>query len=119
MNVTCASEFLAGFAQYFSSDEVRAWPWTEEDEQFGKRASWPVGDSVTMEATASVELTEAQLQLTITERDIATSTEGEDARVAFDALLVFEESTLTVDGEPLEYTPVAIVETIRQFNLRA
>ena len=90
----------------------------QDDSDFGKRAQWPVGEATVMEAIATVDLGETQLQLTITERDLATSSEGGDAQISFDALISFEEQTLTVDGDALAYTREAITETIDQFNMR-
>jgi len=119
MDVTGAGEFLAEFRHSFANEEVRGWAWDSEDDEFGKRASWHVGDDPALETIASVDLSATQLQLTITERDVATSTEGEDARVVFDALIDFEEAQITFNGEPLVYTPEAINEAIAQFNQRA
>ncbi|CAE6794498.1 hypothetical protein R70006_05006 [Paraburkholderia domus] len=118
MNVTDAAQFLAEFGSRFANDDVRGWAWGGEDSDFGKRVQWPVGEATVMEAIASVDLGETQLQLTITERDLATSSEGGDAQISFDALISFDEQTLTVDGEALAYTREAIIETIDQFNMR-
>ena len=119
MNVTDAAEFLSEFRQSFANEEVRGWAWDSDDDEYGKRVSWHVGDDPALETIASVDLGSTQLQLTITERDVATSTEGEDARTAFDVLIDFEEGLLTVGGESLLYSAEAIREAIAQFNLRA
>ncbi|WP_199031647.1 hypothetical protein [Ralstonia sp. ASV6] len=119
MNVTSAGEFLTEFAPSFANEEVRGWAWDSADDEFGKRASWHVGEDLGLEVVATVDLGATQLQLTVTERDIATSTEGEDARVTFDVLIDFEEGLLTVGGESLAYTAAAIGEAIAQFNMRA
>jgi hypothetical protein len=118
MNVTDASQFLTEFGARFENDEVRGWSWGADDADFGKRTQWSVGEPTLVEAIASVDLGETQLQLTLTERDVATSTEGSDPVTTFDVLISFEESTLTVDGVPLAFTPEAILETIEQFNAR-
>ncbi|ABO60234.1 hypothetical protein LA345_37045 (plasmid) [Burkholderia vietnamiensis] len=119
MNVTDAAGFLAEYGARFANEEVRAWSWSDGDDECGKRASWPVGQGATVEAIASVDLSENQLQLTITERDVATSSEGGDTQIVFDLLLDFEEQALTVDGEVLMCSHEAVLEAIEQFNRRA
>ncbi len=119
MNVTDAAHFLEQFRALFRNEEVRGWTWDSEDSDFGKRTQWPVGEATIVEAVATVDLGETQLELTITERDLMTSSEGGDAQVTFRVLLSFEEQTLTVDGDGLAYTYEAIAETIEQFNERA
>ncbi|MBN3729369.1 hypothetical protein [Burkholderia sp. Tr-20390] len=119
MNVTDAAGFLAEYGSRFTNDAVRAWCWGDDDAIFGKREAWSVGHASTVEAIASVDLSENQLQLTITERDVATSTEGSDTHTVFDVLLDFDEQTLTVDGEALLCSHEAVLEAIEQFNRRA
>ncbi|KVV07461.1 hypothetical protein [Burkholderia ubonensis] len=119
MNVTDAAGFLAEYGTRFANETVRAWGWAEEDSDYGKRESWHVGHAVTVEAIATVDLSENQLQLTITERDVATSNEGGDTQTVFDVLLDFDEQTLTVDGEVLMCTHEAVLDAIDQFNRRA
>jgi hypothetical protein len=122
MEIICAAEFLQHWAGRFSNDEIRNWVWTVDDDDFGKRTSWHVGADPAVEAVASVELMVDQVQLTITERDLATSSEGvsdADATVVFDALIQFEEGSVVLDGEPLPWDEKSITSVVQQFNERA
>jgi hypothetical protein len=122
MNITCAVEFLQAFGSLFGSDEVRNWVWTVDDDEAGKRTSWTVGDDPAVEAVASVDLMEGQLQLTVTERGLGTSSEDvstSEPQVLFDALIQFDEQTVIINSEPLPYTVEAISLAIRQFSERA
>lgn len=119
MNVTCGSDFLRECGARFTNEEVRGWVWGSEDDVFGKSAQWSVGEDPGVEAIATVDLQEDQLQLTITERGIATSSEDishADAQVVFDVLVVFVEEAVTLNGERHPYTYEALVDLIRQFN---
>ena len=110
------------WAARFSSDEIRNWVWTADDDVFGKRESWHVGADPALEAVASVELMFDQIQLTITERDLATSSEGmsdADATVVFDAQIQFEEQSIVLDGEPLPWNEASITSVVQQFNEQA
>jgi hypothetical protein len=123
MEIISATEFLQQWAARFSNDEIRNWVWSsDEDDVFGKRASWRVGEDPAMEAVASAELMLDQIQLTITERDLATSSEGmsdADATVVFDAQIQFEEQSIVLDGEPLPWGEKSIASVVQQFNERA
>jgi hypothetical protein len=120
MNVTSAVDFLSNYLLLFTNEEVRSWVWESEDGDFGKCASWPVVADSGMECVATVDLGLTQLQLSISERD--TSRESEDpsvdSAVVFDALISFEDRTVTLNGESLGYTEDAIREVINQFNQR-
>jgi hypothetical protein len=120
MNVTSAIDFLSDYLLLFKNEVVRSWVWESEDSDFGKCVSWPVMDGSGMECVATVDLGLTQLQLSISERD--TSRESEDPSVdtvvVFDALISFEDRTVTLNGEPLGYTEDAIREVINQFNQR-
>ncbi|WP_208458373.1 hypothetical protein [Burkholderia vietnamiensis] len=122
MDVTCAADFLQRWASHFTSEEVRNWVWTDEDDDFGKRTSWHVAGDPAVEAVATVELMYDQLQMTVTERDLATSSEdasSADAGVLFDALISFEDRSIVVDGEPLPWREESIADAIRLFGERS
>jgi hypothetical protein len=122
MNMTGAAEFLQRWATHFTNEEVRNWVWSADDDVFGKRTSWQVGEAQAMESIASVELMEDHIQLTVTERDVATSSEdvsGADAQVVFDAVVDFEECSVLINGEPLIWGDSAIAEALRRFGERA
>lgn len=122
MSVASAVEFLAEFAAEFDHEDVRSWQWEGEDDLFGKRVSWPLGRDELIDAIATVELMENQLQLTITEREIATSSESASepsGEVVFSALIQFEDGTVAIDGEFFPYAPASISEAIRAFNERS
>jgi len=111
--------FLNEFGAKFANEQVRSWVWSTEDEDSGKRTSWPAGADPVLETVASVELMENQVQLTITQRDIATSSEDvshADAQLVFDALIHFEEQSISLDGEPVLFGPDSIVDVIQRFN---
>jgi hypothetical protein len=95
MNVTSAIDFLSDYLLLFKNEVVRSWVWESEDSDFGKCVSWPVMDGSGMECVATV-----------------------DTVVVFDALISFEDRTVTLNGEPLGYTEDAIREVINQFNQR-
>jgi len=121
MNVTNAVDFLSNYLLMFTSEEVRSWVWEPENGEFGKSASWPVvaaGSGVDCVATVDLGLT--QLQLSISERDTSRDSEDPtvDTAVVFEALVSFEDRTVTLNGESLGYTEGAIREVITQFNQR-
>lgn len=122
MEITCAADFLQHWAARFSNEEIRNWVWAADDDDFGRRTSWRVGGDPAVEAVASIELVLNQVQLTITERDLATSSEGmsdADSVVVFDALIEFETQSIVLDGEPLPWTEAAVAAVVQQFNERA
>lgn len=121
MSVTNAVDFLSDYLLMFTSEAVRSWVWGPEDGEFGKSVSWPVVAAESgVDCVATVDLGLTQLQLSISERD--TSRESEDptvdTAVVFEALVSFEDRTVTLDGESLGYTDGAIREVIGQFNQR-
>ncbi|WP_454727974.1 MULTISPECIES: hypothetical protein [Cupriavidus] len=114
MSVTDAQAFLSQFAGRFVAAEVQVWEWDKDAEVWGKRAAWTLGDGVVTQATASVELMAGQLQLHVSERDL--SGDEQDAQTVFEALISFDDRTVTVDGVTLPYTDGSIEAVIDRFN---
>lgn len=120
MQTNDAVRFLAHFGPSFDNETVRSWVWTDEDGDFGKRESWDVATSASLQTIASVDLGLTQLQLSITERDASGEADERvnDAVLVFDALVSFEDRTVTLNGDSLGYTEASIREVISAFNER-
>lgn len=114
MHITDASSFLGRFAERFDSAEVQAWHWDADDNVFGKRTSWPVGDGMVSEITAAVELMAGELTLRVTERQLDADDSGSEA--VFEARVSFDDRTVTVDGESQPYDDGSIAAVIDRFN---
>ncbi len=119
-----AKDFLERFAPEFENVAVQGWKWDKEDDDFGKSLSWDIrpydpesGQSI--QANASVDLQLTQLMLSISEREMENSPlDNTDTRIVFDALVQFEDRTLTVSGTEREYSESEIRAVIREFNER-
>lgn len=120
MQITSASEFLGRFATLFENPQAAQWKWEADDEIFGKQISWKLGVSDAVDADACIDLTGSQLQLTITERAAAAAEAGMggDTAIVFDALISFDDETVTLNGRTLPYEEGAIRDVIAAFNER-
>lgn len=123
MTPTDANDFLMGFGGEFENEVARNWRWSgQDDDDFGKMESWTVrpydpDNGQTVEVVASIDLQLTQLQLSISERDMTNGLlSAADTTVVFDALIQFEDQTLTVGGEEREYSESEIRLAIQEFN---
>lgn len=121
MLIKNASHFLRLYAQLFSHEAVAAWGWGDGDDEFGKTAEWKPRRSDAIDTTATVDLTEGQLQLTITERALVPEGDSRtaDSEVVFSALASFDEGTITSDVLIEPITDDAVRQMIADFNERA
>lgn len=119
-----AKDFLERFALEFGNDAVQGWVWGGEDDDFGKAISWDVRpykpeEGQVVQANASIDLQLNQLTLAVSERDMKEGAlANTDTRMVFEALVQFEDRTLTVDGADREYSESEIRTVIREFNER-
>lgn len=119
-----AVDFLRRFGPEFENETVRGWQWGQDDSDFGKTVSWDVQSFApeagqVVEASASVDLQLTQLTLSISERDMTEwRLANTDTTLIFEALVQFEDRTLTVNGVEREYTEAEVRSTIREFNER-
>lgn len=120
MPIADAKDFLQKYASAIESRAVAGWQWDADDDVFGKTVSWECGTPDLISATATVDLSATQLQLTITERDI--SGEGDprdvDSEVVFNGLVAFEDRMVTLGGVTLPYSDASIRQVITEFNER-
>ncbi|WP_432262881.1 hypothetical protein [Cupriavidus sp. TMH.W2] len=114
MHITDARSFLDRFAERFESTEVQAWHWEADDNDFGKRTSWQVGDGMATEVTAAVELMAGELTLRVTERQL--DADDSDSEATFEARVSFDDRTVTIDGATLPYDEPSIAAVIDRFN---
>lgn len=121
MPVADAKGFLSQYASLFVHEGVPTLEWNDDDNDFGRTVSWNVGLSSSIETIATVELAQTQAQLTITERDLSGDGDPREVetRVIFDALLSFDEQTVSLDGVILPYNDESIRHVIAAFNERA
>lgn len=116
MNLTAGS-FLQAYGSRFSHPAILGWNWEADDDIFGKTASWSLGRMADIEAQATVDLSAGQVQLTITERSLASA--APDADVVFSALVSFDDRAITVDGVSFPYVESSISYVIGEFNERS
>lgn len=109
-----ARTFLTQYASLFDAAEVAGWHWEDEDDEFGKRTSWPVGAEPTLQTTAAVDLMLNQLQLHVSERDL--DTDEQQTQTVFEALISFDDRTITINGEALPFDDTSITTVIARFN---
>lgn len=114
MNLT-GSAFLHAYGPQFSHPVVAGWVWEADDDIFGKSVSWSLGRSDLIDAQATVDLSAGQLQLTITERPLGDADSGE-SNVVFNALVSFDDRTITFDGADLPYEDAVLHNLIAAFN---
>lgn len=113
MPATDAQSFLIDHASRFAAPDVQAWVWEEDDAIFGKRSAWQIdGEGATV--TASVELMAGQLQLHVGERDL--DSDDQSLQTVFDALVSFDDRTITMNGDALPYGDASIEQVIDRFN---
>jgi hypothetical protein len=114
MSILDAESFLIEYASRFASVEVQAWQWEPDDDLFGKRTAWSVGDGAATQATASVELMAGQLQLHVSERELHS--DEQSVQTVYEALISFDDRTVTMDGGTLPYDAASIEAVIDRFN---
>ncbi|CAG9184172.1 hypothetical protein [Cupriavidus pampae] len=113
MPATDAQSFLIGHASRFVATDVQAWVWEDDDAIFGKRSAWQIDGEGTA-VTASVELMAGQLQLHVGERDLHS--DDQSLQTVFEALVSFDDRTVTMNGDALPFDDASIELVIDRFN---
>lgn len=96
--------------------------WSTDDADFGKLISWDVrafapelGQTAQVNASVDLQLTQATLSVSVRDMEEGALA-NTDTELVFVGLVQFEDKTISVNGEPREFTEASLADMIREFN---